>query len=215
MRHVARTHRINLDWCYEIFRWPEVKASYVSTHYQIADIGTKAIVKGETWERLITLMGIRAPGSLKSSAKADVTTNKLGQKTSSNTTQPSIGERTLQAQSVRLLSAMSEPLLSLPKPASICSGAGRRFGVLPRASSLCTASTSHPRSCSGCGVTGTEVSECLACAMASIPPVAAATEENNEKPQDKENNVKPSRGARRRLRRQSITACDESLTAMD
>ena len=58
LRHVARTHRVNLDWCYEIFRWPEVKASYVTTTHQIADLGTKAITKGETWQRLISLMGI-------------------------------------------------------------------------------------------------------------------------------------------------------------
>ena len=48
LRHVARTHRVNLDWCYEVFRWPEVKASYVSTHCQIVDLGITAIVKGET-----------------------------------------------------------------------------------------------------------------------------------------------------------------------
>ena len=157
----------------------------------------------------------RSARAFRPSAKADVTSNKLGQKTSSQTVQPSIGERTLQAQSARLLSAMSEPLLIPPKPASICSGAGRRFGALPRASSLCTASTSHPRSCSGCGVRGTEVSECLACAMASLSPVINNVDEKPEDLQDKTGDVKLSRGKRRRLRRQSTTTKDQSFTAID
>ena len=43
LRHVHRTHRVNLDWLYEVFRRPEVLARYVQTDYQIADIGIKAI----------------------------------------------------------------------------------------------------------------------------------------------------------------------------
>ena len=46
LRHVARTHRVNLDWCYDAFRRPEIEATYVQTLYQIADLGTKAITKG-------------------------------------------------------------------------------------------------------------------------------------------------------------------------
>ena len=29
LRHVARTHRVNLDWCYDLFRRPEIEATYV------------------------------------------------------------------------------------------------------------------------------------------------------------------------------------------
>ena len=59
LRHVARTHRVNLDFLYDIFRYPDVTARYVKTNYQIADIGTKAINKGDTWQLLQGLMGIK------------------------------------------------------------------------------------------------------------------------------------------------------------
>ena len=61
MRHIHRTHRVNTDWLYEAFRRPEVLARYVNTDLQIADLGTKAICKGETWTRLTRMMGIRLP----------------------------------------------------------------------------------------------------------------------------------------------------------
>ena len=156
-------------------------------------------------------MGIRAPGSTKTGAKADVTTNKLGQKTSSNSTQPAIGERQLQAQSVRLLSAMSEPLLSHSKPATHGSWRDVSRDVPPRPSHS-TASQSQPRYCSGCGVQGTDVSECLACAMATVHPITNNVVE--EKVQDKNDSVKLSRGKRRRLRR-ALPIGDQSFSAMD
>ena len=79
LRHVARTHRVNLDWCYDLFRHPEVIARYVSTMYQIADLGTKAIVKGDTWLRLTQLMGIKPPGMAKKEEKFEITKNKANQ----------------------------------------------------------------------------------------------------------------------------------------
>ena len=33
LRHVARTHRVNLDWLHDFFRQPEILARYVSTNY--------------------------------------------------------------------------------------------------------------------------------------------------------------------------------------
>ena len=210
LRHVARTHRVNLDWCYEVFRWPEVKASYVATTHQIADICTKAITKGETWERLISLMGIRAPGKHHASARVDVTTNKAGQKTSSHSGQPSIGQRHLQAQSVRLMSA-SQPLMTDPKPATSVCLQGIGFDA-PRQPSYRTASISHPRSCSGCGAAGTHVSECLACVMAVLPVI---NEKKNIESQEKEKSPKLSRGKRRRLRRLDTTSKDQSFDAID
>ena len=78
LRHVARTHRVNLDWLYGIFRHPEVQARYVFTGYQLADIVTKAITKPQTWRRLISMLGIKAPGkSCLSGDKAyDITMSK-------------------------------------------------------------------------------------------------------------------------------------------
>ena len=211
LRHVARTRRVNLEWCYEVFRWPEVRASYVATTHQIADICTKAVTKGDTWERLISLMGIRAPGTTRTMAKFDITSNKAGQKTSSHSGQPSIGQRHLQAQSVRLMSA-SQPLMTNPKPAtSVClQGIG---SDAPRQPSYSTASISHPRSCSGCGAAGTHVSECLACVMATVLPIVNE-EKNKTDMQDNEKSTKLSRGKRRRLRRSSATP-DQSFDAID
>ena len=78
LRHVARTHRVNLGWLYDLFRHPEIQARYVSTDYQLADIGTKAITKPDTWRRLTSMMGIKAPGKfcLSGDAAYDITMNK-------------------------------------------------------------------------------------------------------------------------------------------
>ena len=185
----------------------------MATTHQIADICTKAITKGETWERLISLMGIRAPGTHQTSARVDVTTNKAGQKTSSQSGQPSIGERHLKAQSARLLSSINESLMTIPKPVTMGAAQGIRMDA-SREPSLCTASYSHPRSCSGCGAIGTDVSDCLACVMAAVPPTATS-EENKTIVQDKESSAKLSRGKRRRLRRRDATTGDQSFDAID
>ena len=83
LRHVARTHRVNLDWCYDLFRHPEIEATYVQTLYQIVGLGTKAITKGEPWDRLPALLGIKAPGVQAERAQADGAKDKAGLETSS------------------------------------------------------------------------------------------------------------------------------------
>ena len=42
LRHVSRTHRICLDWTYEIMQNQCVSLKYVNTKFQIADMMTKA-----------------------------------------------------------------------------------------------------------------------------------------------------------------------------
>ena len=89
LRHINRTHRVNTDWLYECFRRPEVLARYVSTDYQIADLGTKAITKGDVWHRLTRMMGVKPPGKIEDPGKAaniwknnanEVTTTKVDDK---------------------------------------------------------------------------------------------------------------------------------------
>ncbi len=42
MRHVSRTHRVDLDWLYAVFREdPGVKIRFVGTRFQIAGMLTK------------------------------------------------------------------------------------------------------------------------------------------------------------------------------
>ncbi len=67
LRHVPRTHRVNIDWLYDAFRHPEVVARYVRTMYQTADIGTKAITRAEDWIRLQRVMMIKREGPISGS----------------------------------------------------------------------------------------------------------------------------------------------------
>ena len=60
MRHVARTHRVDLDWLFELMlRDPCIKMKYINTKLQIADIFTKGSFTEQTWNVLIRLMQIQ------------------------------------------------------------------------------------------------------------------------------------------------------------
>ena len=59
MRHVARTHRVDLDWLWERIREdPGVFIRYVGTKEQIADLFTKGSFTTEQWNRLCRLAQI-------------------------------------------------------------------------------------------------------------------------------------------------------------
>ena len=50
MRHLSRTHRINLDWLFARFILdPNFRIKYLHTKYQIADILTKGSFTVEQW----------------------------------------------------------------------------------------------------------------------------------------------------------------------
>ena len=56
MRHVARTHRVDLDWLWERIRDdPGIYIKYVGTKEQIADMFTKGSFTTEQWGRLCRL----------------------------------------------------------------------------------------------------------------------------------------------------------------
>ena len=83
MRHVSRTHRVNLDWTYEVMQPDNVTMTFVGTKYQIADLMTKAITKKDVWESLLSLAGIRPPrgSSGKHSNESTIQNTKKGKKT--------------------------------------------------------------------------------------------------------------------------------------
>ena len=57
MRHVHRTHRVNLDWFYKVFTNSSYRCRlrYVSTKHQIADMHVKTITKAYIWVHLSKL----------------------------------------------------------------------------------------------------------------------------------------------------------------
>ena len=46
LRHVLRTHRVSIDWCFEVFSDPDIHIRYVNTKEQIADMMTKGFSMG-------------------------------------------------------------------------------------------------------------------------------------------------------------------------
>jgi hypothetical protein len=60
LRHLPRTHRIDLQWLFEVCSNPRVHVRYVGTLQQVADLMTKALNKPETWAHLLDISQIRS-----------------------------------------------------------------------------------------------------------------------------------------------------------
>jgi len=59
MRHVQRTHRVDLDWLFErVLLDDSISLRYVRTNEQMADILTKGSFTAATWQSLLKLLGI-------------------------------------------------------------------------------------------------------------------------------------------------------------
>ena len=59
LRHVSRTHRVDLDWLFErILQDPAISIKYVNTKQQLADIFTKGSFTEATWKVLCALVQI-------------------------------------------------------------------------------------------------------------------------------------------------------------
>ena len=66
LRHVARTHRVDLDWLFErIMKDPGMFVKYVGTKEQLADILTKGSFTADAWNALLHLCHIIPPVSRK------------------------------------------------------------------------------------------------------------------------------------------------------
>ena len=60
LRHLPRTHRIDLQWLFEVCSNPRVHVRYVGTPQQVAGLMTKALNKPETWAHLLDISQIRS-----------------------------------------------------------------------------------------------------------------------------------------------------------
>jgi len=70
MRHVSRTHRIDLDWLFDVMRNdPGLRIKYINTKSQVADMFTKGNFTSQLWQHLVFLSGL-APTRLVEKAKA-------------------------------------------------------------------------------------------------------------------------------------------------
>ena len=59
MRHVSRTHRVALDWCFDrINSDPKIQIKYIDTKNQLADILTKGNFTRDEWNHLLCLYNI-------------------------------------------------------------------------------------------------------------------------------------------------------------
>ena len=60
LRHLPRTHRIDVNWLFEVCGAPEINMRYCNTKQQIADLMVTALNSPPTWDYLIDLAQIRA-----------------------------------------------------------------------------------------------------------------------------------------------------------
>ena len=59
LRHVLRTHRVDLDWLFERIMFdPCIFMRYLNTKEQIADVFTKGSFTAQTWQTLMKLAQI-------------------------------------------------------------------------------------------------------------------------------------------------------------
>jgi hypothetical protein len=66
LRHLPRTHRIDVQWLFEVCSNPRVRMLYVNTKPHIADLMTKALNNPQVWEHLLDIAQIR--GGIESEA---------------------------------------------------------------------------------------------------------------------------------------------------
>ena len=59
LRHLPRTHRIDVHWLFEVCSHPRVRMRYCITKQQIADLMAKALNNLATWEHLLDIAQVR------------------------------------------------------------------------------------------------------------------------------------------------------------
>jgi hypothetical protein len=57
---LPRTHRIDVQWLFEVCANSRVRMLYVNTKQQVADLMTKALNNPVTWEHLLDIAQIRS-----------------------------------------------------------------------------------------------------------------------------------------------------------
>ena len=64
LRHVGRTHRVDLDWLFErITKDPAIFVKWVGTKEQLADILTKGSFTAQAWSDLLQLSLMLPPSN--------------------------------------------------------------------------------------------------------------------------------------------------------
>ena len=61
LRHLPRTHRIDVHWLFEVCSNPRVRMRYVNAKQQVADLMTKSLNNPVIWAHLLDIAQIR-PG---------------------------------------------------------------------------------------------------------------------------------------------------------
>ena len=61
LRHLPRTHRIDVQWLSDVCSHPRARMLYVNTKQQVSDLMTKALNNPQTWGHLLDIAQIR-PG---------------------------------------------------------------------------------------------------------------------------------------------------------
>ena len=61
LRHVTRTHKVNLGSLYEVFRGEDHEIKHVATNEQSADIFTKGLEPAK-WDNAISLLNMKMAG---------------------------------------------------------------------------------------------------------------------------------------------------------
>ena len=77
LRHLPRTHRIDVNLLFEVCDTPGVIVRYTNTKQQIADLMAKAMTKPDVWNHLIDLAPIRqgpVPEGQREGARSTTTT---------------------------------------------------------------------------------------------------------------------------------------------
>lgn len=126
MRHVARTHRIDLDWVYErFFNDPGIQIRYIKTKFQIADILTKGSFTSELWARLLIFSGIVSnrishPKKAKTS-EGEIIENK-------NLVQAKCAETNINARSSSNQASLNPPVIMSSSSSDVTSAGGNMVG---------------------------------------------------------------------------------------
>jgi hypothetical protein len=68
LRHISRTHGVNVSWLHEVFQKPEFRLHYQPTQGQCSDIFTKAFTSSASWGHACDLIGL-LPDELSSSGR--------------------------------------------------------------------------------------------------------------------------------------------------
>ena len=57
MRHVSRTHRVALDWLFDVINLdPKIQIRHIDTKHQLADMLTKGNFTRDQWNNLLHLL---------------------------------------------------------------------------------------------------------------------------------------------------------------